>query len=98
MKIRPLRTALFHVDRQTDTHTDKARLIVAFHYVGNAPKNTEKTRMITSAKKIFPETKTDRNLNGLSNEPFKVTGYFIYQQAKHERIVHLSREVVLYFV
>jgi hypothetical protein len=50
MKIRRVRAELFHVDRRTDGRTDMTKLIVAFRYFANAPKNnkrTYKTRLFT---------------------------------------------------
>ena len=39
MKICLVGAELFHVDRQTDRHTDMTKLIVAFHNFANVPKN-----------------------------------------------------------
>jgi hypothetical protein len=39
-KIRPVKAELFHANRRTGRHTDKAKLIVAFHNFANAPKKT----------------------------------------------------------
>jgi len=38
MKIRPMRTELFHADGRTDGQTDMTKLIVTFRSFANAPK------------------------------------------------------------
>ena len=38
MKIRPVRTELFHADGHTDRHTDMTKLIVTFRSFASAPK------------------------------------------------------------
>jgi hypothetical protein len=40
LKIRPVRTELFHADRQTEEQTDMTRTIVTFRNFANAPKKS----------------------------------------------------------
>jgi len=39
VKIRPVKTELFHADGETDRQTDMTKQIVAFRSFANAPKN-----------------------------------------------------------
>ena len=52
MKISPVGAEMFHADgwtdRRTDRHTDKTKLIVPFHNVGNAPKTPKKRELLLS--------------------------------------------------
>jgi len=55
MKIRLVRAELFHADKrtngQTDTHTQKTKVTVAFHNYASAPKMAASTFLSGAANK-----------------------------------------------